>query len=87
MDIDEIRTFVSIAQLGGFTRAAGRLNRSHPAISRRIGLIEQDLGAALVERVRGGAKLTEAGRAFLPFAEAVLAAIEDGREAVRATVG
>jgi DNA-binding transcriptional LysR family regulator len=87
MDIDEIRTFVSIAQLGGFTRAAGRLNRSQPAISRRIGLIEQDLGAALVERVRGGAKLTEAGRAFLPFAEAVLAAIEDGREAVRAAVG
>jgi DNA-binding transcriptional LysR family regulator len=87
MDIDEIRTFVSIAQLGGFTRAAGRLNRSQPAISRRIRIIEQDLGAALVERVRGGAKLTEAGRAFLPFAEAVLAAIEDGREAVRATVG
>lgn len=87
MDIDEIRTFVSIAQLGGFTRAAGRLNRSQPAISRRIGLIEQELGAALIERVRGGAKLTEAGRAFLPFAEAVLAAIEDGREAVRATVG
>ncbi|HKA81399.1 MAG TPA: LysR family transcriptional regulator [Xanthobacteraceae bacterium] len=87
MDIDEIRTFVSIAQLGGFTRAAGRLNRSQPTISRRIGLIEQDLGAPLVERVRGGAKLTEAGRAFLPFAEAVLAAIEDGREAVRATIG
>ena len=79
MDVDEIRTFVSIAQLGGFTRAAGRLNRSQPAISRRIGLIEQELGAPLLERVRGGVKLTEAGRAFLPFAEAVLAAIEDGR--------
>src|SRR5262245_10554929 len=86
MDVDEIRTFVSIAQLGGFTRAADRLNRSQPAISRRIGLIEQELGAALLERVRGGVKLTEAGRAFLPFAEAVLAAIEDGREAVRSTV-
>jgi DNA-binding transcriptional LysR family regulator len=86
MDIDEIRTFVSIARFGGFTRAAGQLNRSQPAISRRIGLIEQDLGAPLLERVRGGVKLTEAGRAFLPFAEAVLAAIEDGREAVRATV-
>jgi DNA-binding transcriptional LysR family regulator len=86
MDVDEIRTFVSIAQLGGFTRAAGRLNRSQPAISRRISLIEQELGAPLLERVRGGVKLTEAGHAFLPFAEAVLAAIEDGREAVRATV-
>src|SRR3984893_11277517 len=86
MDIDEIRTFVSIAQLGGFTRAADRLHRSQPAISRRIGLIEQELGAPLLERVHGGASLTEAGRAFLPFAEAVLSAIEDGRQAVQATI-
>ena len=86
MDIDEIRTFVTIAQLGGFTRTADRLNRSQPAISRRIGLIEQELGTPLLERVHGGAGLTEAGRAFLPFAEAVLSAIEDGRQAVRATI-
>jgi DNA-binding transcriptional LysR family regulator len=86
MDLDEIRTFVAIAQLGGFTRAADRLHRSQPAISRRIGLIEQELGAPLLERVHGGAGLTEAGRAFLPFAEAVLSAIEDGRKAVEATV-
>jgi DNA-binding transcriptional LysR family regulator len=83
MDFDEISAFVTIAQLGGFTRAAERLHRSQPAISRRIGLLEQELGAALLERMRGGASLTEAGRAFLPFAEAVLAAVEDGRRAVR----
>jgi hypothetical protein len=50
MNIDEIRTFVAIAQLGGFSRAADRLHRSQPAISRRIGLIEQELGAPLFER-------------------------------------
>lgn len=86
MGIDEIRTFVTIAQLGGFTRAADRLHRSQPAISRRIGLIEQELGAPLLERVHAGAGLTAAGRAFLPFAEAVLSAIEDGRQAVEATI-
>lgn len=86
MDIDELRTFVSIAQLGGFTRAADRLHRSQPAISRRISLLEHELGAPLLERMRGGAGLTEAGRAFLPFAETVLSAIEDGRQAVQATL-
>jgi DNA-binding transcriptional LysR family regulator len=86
VDIDEIRTFVTIAQLGGFTRAADRLHRSQPAISRRIGMIEQELGAMLLERARGGAGLTAAGRAFLPFAELVLSAIEDGRQAVKATI-
>jgi DNA-binding transcriptional LysR family regulator len=86
MGIEEIRAFVSIAQLGGFTRAGDRLHRSQPAISRRISLIEQELGAPLLERVRGGVTLTEAGRAFLPFAETVLSAVEDGRQAVRATI-
>lgn len=86
MDIEEIRTFVAIAQLGGFTRAAGQLHRSQPAISRRIGLLEQELGTPLLERERGGVKVSAAGQAFLPFAEAMLAAIKDGQEAVHATV-
>ena len=36
MNIDEIKTFLAIAELGGFTRAAKRLHRSQPAISRRL---------------------------------------------------
>jgi DNA-binding transcriptional LysR family regulator len=83
MDIAEIETFVTIAALGGFTRAAQRLNRTQPAISRRLGLLEQELGAPLFERIRGNVRLTEAGRVFRPHAEAALAALKDGRDAVR----
>ncbi|HLJ18604.1 MAG TPA: LysR family transcriptional regulator [Stellaceae bacterium] len=83
MDIEGIRTFLTIAELGGFTRAGRRLHRSQPAISRRLGLLEQELGAPLFERLRGRARLTEAGRTFLPHAEAALASIKDGQEAVR----
>jgi len=83
MDIDAIETFLAISELGGFTRAARRLHRSQPAISRRLGLLEQELGAPVFERLRGQPRLTEAGRAFLPHAEAVLAALRDGRDAVR----
>src|ERR1700759_2405002 len=82
MDIAEIETFVAIAELGGFTRAAQRLHRTQPAISRRLGQLEHELGAPMFERVRGNARLSEAGRAFLPHAEAALAALKDGREAV-----
>jgi DNA-binding transcriptional LysR family regulator len=82
MNIDEIQTFVAIADLGGFTQAGRRLHRSQPAISRRLGLLEEELGAPMFERLRGRARLTEAGRAFLPHAEAALAALKDGREAV-----
>jgi len=83
MNIDEIQTFLAIVELGGFTRAAQRLHRSQPAISRRLDILEHDLGAPLFERLRGRAKLTEAGRAFLPHAEAALASLKDGRDAVR----
>jgi DNA-binding transcriptional LysR family regulator len=83
MDIDGVETFLAIAELGSFTRAAQRLHRSQPAISRRLEIVEHELGAPLFERLRGRARLTEAGRIFLPHAEAALASLRDGREAVR----
>jgi DNA-binding transcriptional LysR family regulator len=82
--MDGIRTFVAIARLGGFTRAAAALHRSQPAISRRIELLEEELGVPLFERIRGGAVLTDAGHAFLPHAETAMAALRDGHDAVQA---
>jgi len=87
MNLHDLETFVSIAQLGGVTRAAGQLNRSQPAITRRIKTLEDQLGVPLLERGRNGAMLTEAGRIFLPYAEAVLAALKDGTQAVQALEG
>jgi DNA-binding transcriptional LysR family regulator len=87
MNLHELQTFVSIAQLGGLTRAASQLHRSQPAITRRIKLLEDQLGVPLLERGRGGTILTEAGRTFLPYAQAVLAALKDGAQAVQALQG
>jgi DNA-binding transcriptional LysR family regulator len=84
MEIDELRAFVEIVRSGGFSRAAEVLHRSQPAISRRIELLERQLEMPLFERIRGGAILTDAGAALLPFAETVLAAANDGAQAVRA---
>src|SRR5262249_44618699 len=84
MNVHDIEAFVSVAQLRGVTRAAGHLHRSQPAITRRIKLVEGVLGAPLFERGPDGNMLTEAGRIFLPHAEAVLAALKDGVQAVQA---
>jgi DNA-binding transcriptional LysR family regulator len=84
MNVHDLETFVSIVQLGGVTRAAGQLHRSQPAITRRVNLLERQLGAPLFERGRGGTMLTEAGRTFLPYVQAVLAALKDGTQAVQA---
>jgi DNA-binding transcriptional LysR family regulator len=84
VELDHVEAFVAIVRRGGFTRAASALHLSQPAVSRRLDLLEREVGRPLFDRTRGGARLTEAGRAFLPHAEALLASVHDGLEAVRA---
>jgi DNA-binding transcriptional LysR family regulator len=83
MDMDQIRTFVAIARTRNFSRAAELLHRSQPAISRRVSLLAQELGIPLFERAGAQITLSEAGGALLPYAETILAAAQDGLEAVR----
>lgn len=87
MELDHVEAFVAIVRRGGFTRASAVLHLSQPAISRRLHLLEGELGAPLFERMRGGAVLTDAGHAFLPHAEALLASMRDGLDAVQALRG
>jgi DNA-binding transcriptional LysR family regulator len=87
MELEHVQAFVAIVQSGGFTRASTTLHLSQPAISRRIRLLEQELGAPLFERLGRGVVLTDAGRAFLPHAEALLASMRDGINAVAALHG
>lgn len=83
MDEELLRTFVATSRHGTITGAAAVVYRSQPAVSRRIAQLETQLGAALFDRTPDGMRLSAAGRALLPFAQAALAAIEDGRHAVR----
>jgi len=87
MELDHVEAFVAIAKHGGFTRASSVLNLSQPAISRRIQLLEHELGAPLFDRLRTSVAINAAGRAFLPHAEALLASMRDGADAVNALRG
>jgi DNA-binding transcriptional LysR family regulator len=84
-NLPELKAFVAVARTGSFTAASAQLHLSQPALSRRIGLIEQSLGAPLFDRHPDGARLTEPGRAFLPHAEAALTTLQDGIEAAQGT--
>jgi DNA-binding transcriptional LysR family regulator len=77
MDIAQIEAFLAISRLGSVSKAAAKLHRSQPAISRRLSLLEAEIGAPLFDRIRSRMQLTEAGRVFLPRAEVVLAAAAD----------
>jgi len=87
MELDHVEAFLAIARSGGFGRGSAALHLSQPATSRRIKLLEAELGAPLFDRLGRGVTLTEAGRAFLPHAQALLASMRDGIDAVAAVRG
>lgn len=86
MELNQIEAFVSVATLGGFTKASRQLHRTQPAISRRIQLLEKSLGACLFERHGREVKLTPEGYAFLEYAQTTIAAMRDGIRAVNEAI-
>jgi DNA-binding transcriptional LysR family regulator len=82
MELDHVEAFLAIVRSGGFARGSTALHLSQPATSRRIQLLETELGAPLFDRLGRGVTLTDAGRAFLPHAQAILASMQDGIDAV-----
>lgn len=82
MDIQALQALMSVADTGSFSRAAERLHLSQPAISKRIATLEDQIGAALFNRVGRRITLTQAGQALLPHARRVLRDLEDARRAL-----
>ncbi|PSJ39614.1 LysR family transcriptional regulator [Allosphingosinicella deserti] len=82
MDIEELRTFVEVADAGGVTAAALRLGISKSIVSRRLARLEADLGIQLLARTTRGAALTEAGMTFRDHAAKVCAEIDIARETI-----
>lgn len=83
MDIEELRTFVDIADAGGISPAALRLGVSKSIVSRRLVRLEAELGIQLLSRTTRGAALTEAGRTFREHALKACAELDSAREALQ----
>src|SRR5260370_104232 len=83
MELRHLRYFIGVAEEENVSRAALKLHISQPALSRQIRDLEDDLGFLLLERSAKSVRLTEAGRAFLTEAHAVLQRMEDAINAAR----
>ena len=84
MELDHVEAFVAVARLGSVSRATSVLHLSQPAISRRLHLLEDELGVPLFDRLRTGVRINDAGRVFMRHADAMLASMRDGVDAVNA---
>jgi len=87
----QIRYFLTVADLGGFTQAASTLFVAQPALSRQIAQLEQELGFTLFEREARGVRLTPAGTLFrdrvLAVEKLLAAAAEEGGQLARGEGG
>ncbi|HQS03213.1 MAG: hypothetical protein B7Y07_03830 [Halothiobacillus sp. 24-54-40] len=77
LDHQNILAFLAVAETGSFSAAASKLFITQPAVSKRIALLEQQLGLPLFERLTRQISLTEAGAALLPAARQVRLALDD----------
>lgn len=69
MDFDQLETFLEVARLSSFSRAAERRFRTQPAISSQIRSLEEEVGAKLLDRSGGKVAVTGAGKVFQKYAE------------------
>jgi DNA-binding transcriptional LysR family regulator len=69
MDFDQLETFLEVARLSSFSRAAEKRFRTQPAVSAQIRALEQEAGTRLLDRSGGKVALTAAGKVFQRFAE------------------
>jgi LysR family transcriptional regulator, benzoate and cis,cis-muconate-responsive activator of ben and cat genes len=72
VELRHLRYFVAVAEMENVSRAALKLHVSQPALSRQIRDLEDELGFSLLERTAKSVRLTDAGRAFLDNARALL---------------
>jgi len=82
MDIDQARTFLTIAAHGSFVEAAKQLHLTQSTVSARILRLEQELDARLFVRNRAGANLTQAGKRFMEYAKRLLLTAEQARQEI-----
>ena len=76
MDLKGVRAFCSVADGGGFSRAAASLGVAQSVLSRQVSALESELGGRLFHRTGRGVQATELGASLLPRAKALLAEAE-----------
>lgn len=83
MNLQDLRTFVAVVELGGFGRAAEALHVAQPAVSQQIKRLERQLGATVLSRSTRRVELTAAGEQLLRRARSILAEVDRAEHEVR----
>ena len=80
LDLELLRSFVSVVDAGGFTRAGERVHRTQSTVSQQIKRLEDDIGQPLLDRSGKDVTPTEAGEQLLSYARRLLSLAEEARD-------
>ncbi|UWU69672.1 LysR family transcriptional regulator [Bradyrhizobium sp. NC92] len=83
LDLELLRSFVSVVEAGGFTRAGERVHRTQSTVSQQIKRLEEDVGQVLLHRDGKDVRPTEAGERLLSYARRLLSLDEEARDVLR----
>jgi molybdate transport repressor ModE-like protein len=87
LDVKRLRILREVAAQGSFSAAADALYLSQSAVSQQIATLEKEVGMQLLDRARGGPKLTDAGRVLVGHAEAAIARLDEAERELAAIAG
>jgi DNA-binding transcriptional LysR family regulator len=87
VNIQQLRTFVTVVDAGSFSAASRVLKISQPAVTMQIQSLESELGSTLLERRYRRVELTEAGKILMPVAQRVLSDLQVMREEIAGLSG
>ena len=87
LDLELLRSFVSVVDAGGFTRAGERVHRTQSTVSQQIKRLEEDVGQVLLHRDGKDVRPTEAGERLLSYARRLLSLAEEARDVLRQPEG
>jgi DNA-binding transcriptional LysR family regulator len=82
MDVRDLQVFLSVSKHLNYTRAGEEINLSQPSVSVRIHQLESELRAKLFEQLGKKVVLTDAGQLLVPYANRVIAAVDDAHHAI-----
>jgi LysR family transcriptional regulator, transcriptional activator of the cysJI operon len=82
MDVRDLQVFLSVSKHLNYTRAGEEINLSQPSVSVRIHQLESELRVKLFEQLGKKVVLTDAGQLLVPYANRVIAAVDDAHHAV-----
>ena len=82
MELRNLITFIHVAELGSFTKAAEQLGYSQSTISFQIKQLEDELGCLLFDRINHTITLTQRGHELVSYAQQVIALTDDFKESL-----